>query len=353
MGRRSKGSWVALGVAAAVVVAMGSPVGAQATPRSGNPPTLSSATIDAERRLVVTYSAPDGVTYGGTVYLDNNPLNANVPPPNKYGSFMHCNNKSTCLGRWALPATSATGPFTFTTPVLDATRFPAGTYWVQVETTNEDPYPSTRQWEDSNVLSVVLGAAPSPGSASPTTPTLPKVPPAGQTAGDAGGLAAGIPTTKDCTALKAYYGKLADFKAIANGKKAGYSAGTRQKAANAAASIEACQRADKDKAAPTLPAGAKAAQDAAAKARTAADEAKRDADQARQRANDLLRQANAAAAAKAPNAAALRRAADQAKRVADAKAKLATAKKMTASSATAKCRRFQSTVDKRITYKCR
>lgn len=131
--------------------------------RSGHPPVLQSARIDAQRRLVVTYEAPDGVAYGGSVYLDSNPLNATVPPAGQYGSFMYCNNKSSCMGRWKLPTSTATGPFTFTTEPLDKAKFPGGTYWVQVETTNEDPYASTRQWEDSNVLSVAVpGGVPAP-----------------------------------------------------------------------------------------------------------------------------------------------------------------------------------------------
>lgn len=125
--------------------------------RSGHPPILISASIDSQRRLVIAYSAPDGLTFGGKVYLDSNPLNAQTLPPDpKYGSFMYCNNKSNCLGRWELPTTTATGPFTFTTEPLDSTRFPDGNYYVQVETTNEDPHGSTRMWEESLVSVVTL-----------------------------------------------------------------------------------------------------------------------------------------------------------------------------------------------------
>ncbi|MDO8731121.1 MAG: phospholipase A2 [Actinomycetota bacterium] len=131
------------------------------TYRSGHPPVLSSATIDSQRRLVVTYTAPDGVTYGGTVYLDSNPLNATAPP-GQYGPIMYCNNKSICAGRWKLAATPNSGPFTYSTEPLDMKKFPSGTYWVQVETTNEDPYASTRYWEDSNVVSVTLPGVPAP-----------------------------------------------------------------------------------------------------------------------------------------------------------------------------------------------
>ncbi|MFA7323685.1 MAG: phospholipase A2 [Candidatus Nanopelagicales bacterium] len=129
--------------------------------RSGHPPVLQSATVDSQRRLVVTYNAPDGVTYGGTVYLDSNPLNATAPA-GQYGPIMYCNNKSICMGRWKLTATPATGPFTFSTEPLDMKKFPSGTYWVQVETTNEDPYASTRYWEDSNIMSVTLPGVPAP-----------------------------------------------------------------------------------------------------------------------------------------------------------------------------------------------
>ncbi len=125
--------------------------------RSGHPPTLISALIDSQRRLVITYNAPDGLTFGGKVYLDSNPLNAQTTTPDpKYGSFMYCNNKSNCLGRWELPTTTTTGPFTFTTEPLDSTRFPDGTYYVQIETMNEDPFPSTRMWEESLVSVVTL-----------------------------------------------------------------------------------------------------------------------------------------------------------------------------------------------------
>lgn len=127
--------------------------------RSGNPPTVASAQIDSQRRLVVTYSAPDGVTYGGHLYLDNDPMDAQpVASDPQYGPIMYCNNKFSCLGRWSLAATPGSGPFTFTTEPLDAQRFPAGTYYVQVDTTNEDPYPSTRQEEFSNIGTVVVPA---------------------------------------------------------------------------------------------------------------------------------------------------------------------------------------------------
>ncbi|MGZ4389750.1 MAG: hypothetical protein ACXVZL_10250 [Gaiellaceae bacterium] len=126
--------------------------------RSGNPPTLQSAQVDGKRRLVVTYCAPDGVTFGGSVYLDNDPKNATPASASQYGPIMYCNNISRCLGRWTLAPTPGSGPFTFTSDPLDTARFPAGTYYVQVETTNEDPYPSTRMWEFSNIGTVKITA---------------------------------------------------------------------------------------------------------------------------------------------------------------------------------------------------
>ncbi len=135
--------------------------------RTGNPPIISSAQIDEQRRLVVTYTAPDGVTYGGDLFFDNDPRNpqlGTVDP--RYGTAMYCSNIRQCLGRWNLVTTPDTGPFTYTTEPLSASTFPAGTYYVQVETTNEDPYPSTRMWEDSNVVTVTVPRKepPSPGS---------------------------------------------------------------------------------------------------------------------------------------------------------------------------------------------
>ena len=132
--------------------------------RSGNPPTLQSAQVDGKRRLVVTYSAPDGVTYGGSVYLDNDPRNATPASTSSYGPIMYCNNISRCLGRWTLAPNPGSGPFTFTSDPLDTARFPAGTYYVQVETTNEDPYASTRMWELSNIGVVKIAATAGGGS---------------------------------------------------------------------------------------------------------------------------------------------------------------------------------------------
>lgn len=130
---------------------------AVATYRSGHPPIIISAVFDSQRRIEVRYKADDGLTYGGKVYLDNNPLNAPTPiKDTTYGDFMYCNNKSNCLARWALPVSPDVGPFTFLSEPLDPIRFPDGTYYVQVETFNEDPYPSTRMWELSAVSVVVL-----------------------------------------------------------------------------------------------------------------------------------------------------------------------------------------------------
>ncbi|MDP1851731.1 MAG: hypothetical protein Q8K48_04875 [Candidatus Planktophila sp.] len=125
--------------------------------RSGHPPQIISAVFDEQRRLKVQYKADDGLTYGGKVYLDNNPLNAPAPIKDTYyGDFMHCNKKSNCLIRWTLPVAPDAESYTFISESLDPVRFPDGTYYVQVETYNEDPYPSTRMWENSAVSVVQL-----------------------------------------------------------------------------------------------------------------------------------------------------------------------------------------------------
>ena len=123
--------WTLLGVAVVVVLAMSLALDAGAR-SSVSPPRLESATIDSQRRLVVSFVAPDGVNYGGHVYLDNDPRNTQLSGDPAYGQFMYCNNKGTCLGRWPLPTTSSTGPQTFTTPVLDPQTFPPGTYAIEV-----------------------------------------------------------------------------------------------------------------------------------------------------------------------------------------------------------------------------
>lgn len=145
---------------ASVSSSIGSSASAAVTYRSGNPPVIISAVINSQRQLEVVYKADDGLTFGGTIYLDNNPLNGEPPlyVDTKYGNFMYCNNKSNCLGRWSLPVTPEVGPFTFRSEPLDPVRFPTGTYYLQVETHNEDPYPSTRMWELSPVSVVQLGA---------------------------------------------------------------------------------------------------------------------------------------------------------------------------------------------------
>src|SRR5207245_6216747 len=89
------------------------------------------------------------------VYLDSNPQNANTPTGGTYGTAMYCSNNYTCIGRFTMPV-GQTSPFT--TPALDAKTFPAGTWYVQVETTNNDQFASTRQFEESNVLPVTLAA---------------------------------------------------------------------------------------------------------------------------------------------------------------------------------------------------
>lgn len=144
----------ALAVAVSVVANQGTAV---ADLRSGHPPTLSSAQIDSQRRLVITYTAPDGVTYGGDIYLGSDSKNAQpVSSDPRYGPLMYCSNNYTCQGRWKLAATPDVGPFTFTTEALDAQRFPAGTYYLQVITTDENPYASTRQEEFSNIVTVQI-----------------------------------------------------------------------------------------------------------------------------------------------------------------------------------------------------
>ncbi len=166
--------WAVASIAAVLVLPLAAPANSASAVapalRSGNMPIVHSVTIDAQRRLVVTYSAPDGVTYGGRVYLGNDPRNATVT--SSYG-FMYCSNNSTCQGRWTLnEVTPATGPFTFTSPPLNAQQFPPGQYWVQVETTNEDPYPSTRYLQPSNIVSVTLPAgAPGGGGGGGAAPT--------------------------------------------------------------------------------------------------------------------------------------------------------------------------------------
>jgi len=148
-----------------IVAALSTPqrVWAETTWRSGHPPTLVSAQIDNQRRLTVVFNAPDGMTYGGSLYLDNDLINATpASVSTTYGPIMFCNNKSTCLGRWNIGTDLKDGPFTFTTESLSSARFPPGTYYVQVDTHNEDPYASTRQEEFSNIVTVVLPSVPNP-----------------------------------------------------------------------------------------------------------------------------------------------------------------------------------------------
>lgn len=162
---KSRISAIATGAAAVLlsVMTLGSAGAAPAVApawRSGHPPQILSATVNAKRQLVVQYQAPDGVTYGGGVYFGSDPRNATpTGSPSELGQFMYCNNLSNCEGMWRLAeVTPATGPFTFTSPVLSRLEFPNGQYWVQVSTTNEDPYPSTRYWENSNIVPVNLTA---------------------------------------------------------------------------------------------------------------------------------------------------------------------------------------------------
>lgn len=141
-------------------------VGAEAAWRSGNPPTIVSAKFDDQRRLVVEFNAPDGMAHlnaresnprGGSVVMDNDPVNAKPASETSYGPLMACNNKGNCKGYWSLPTYPEKSTYTFTSPPLSEKDFPAGTYYLQVNTFNEDPYASTRQEEFSNIETVILG----------------------------------------------------------------------------------------------------------------------------------------------------------------------------------------------------
>ncbi len=142
--------------------------GAEATWRTGHPPTIVSANFDGQRRLVVVFSAPDGMAHlnatekqprGGSVVIDNDPVNAKAAYETTYGPLMACNNKGNCRGSWSLPTYAESSTYTFTSEPLSEAKFPAGTYYLQVNTSNEDPYPSTRQEEFSNIETVVLKTA--------------------------------------------------------------------------------------------------------------------------------------------------------------------------------------------------
>lgn len=134
------------------------PVLAENVWRSGHPPTIVSAIFDDQRRLVVQFTAPDGMTFGGFVLIDNDPVNANPAAVTTYGPIMPCNNKGTCRGSWPLPSYAENDTYTFKTEPLSEQKFPAGTYYLQVDTKNEDPYPSTRQEEFSLIATVILKA---------------------------------------------------------------------------------------------------------------------------------------------------------------------------------------------------
>lgn len=126
------------------------------TQRDGIPPVIISAVLDSQRRLEVVYRADDGLTYGGTVYLDTDPLNAPTPiKDTQRGDPMYCRTRWTCktLGISAAPGV---GQFTFLSTPLDPSRFPDGTYYVQVVTDDRDPDPSFRGRLSSNVVLVVL-----------------------------------------------------------------------------------------------------------------------------------------------------------------------------------------------------
>lgn len=126
------------------------------TTRDGIPPIIISAVFDSQRRLEVVYEADDGLTYGGTVYLDSDPLNAPTPiKDTERGDPMHCRTTETCMTR-NIPATSGAGHFTFLSKPLNPMQFPDGTYYVQVATYDKDPDPSFRGTLSSNVVVVLL-----------------------------------------------------------------------------------------------------------------------------------------------------------------------------------------------------
>lgn len=148
----------ALVLATSFISSLGPATGAT-TWRSGHPPKVVSAQFDDQRRLVVVFSAEDGMTFGGFVVTDNDPVNATPVSVSTYGPLMSCNNKSTCKGMWPLPSYPESTTYTFRSEPLDAQKFPAGTYYLQVDTHNEDPYPSTRQEEFSDIYVVALRAS--------------------------------------------------------------------------------------------------------------------------------------------------------------------------------------------------
>lgn len=136
---------------------------ADTTWRSGHPPTIVSAQLDEKRQLVVVFNASDGMTYGGFVLIDADPSNAVPASVNPvFGPIMPCNNKGTCTGTWSMPAGTGSGPFTYTSPPLSSEKFPDGTYYLQVDTWNEDPYPSTRQEEFSAITLITLKTTSTP-----------------------------------------------------------------------------------------------------------------------------------------------------------------------------------------------
>ena len=136
-----------LALVVAVAASLVLPVAARAIAPAFAPPTLQSTTVDDQGRLTATWESPDGQPYGGTLYLDPD---GTLGPPSSYGTPTNCVNKSTCLGSWKFGVADRS----YTTESLNPAVFPAGTYYVQVEILDNDPYPSTRGWRWSNVLSV-------------------------------------------------------------------------------------------------------------------------------------------------------------------------------------------------------
>lgn len=142
--------------------------GAESAWRSGHPPTILSAKFDDQRRLVVEFSAPDGMAHlnarekdprGGSIAVDNDPVNSKPAYETTYGPLMACNNKGTCMKSWQLPTYAEKATYTFTSEPLNQQQFPDGTYYLQVNVFNEDPYASTRQEEFSNIATVILQTA--------------------------------------------------------------------------------------------------------------------------------------------------------------------------------------------------
>lgn len=168
---KSKHAFVIMFAALSIALSnsMTGPVMAESAWRSGHPPKVLSAQFDSQRRLVVVFNAQDGMAFGGFLLIDNDPVNATPASVNPtYGPIMPCNNKGTCKGSWRLPTFAGNGPYTYTTESLDERIFPSGIYYLQVDSMNEDPFPSTRQEEFSEIATINLKTSVSP----PVVPLL-------------------------------------------------------------------------------------------------------------------------------------------------------------------------------------